>query len=100
MSYDIYKIDEKRYLSYTDRLALWNRFDDELEPIEHCPSEGLVDFRGKIPEGGICKWALLHAEGESLTPGVNREGLVFKSWKYPSVSFKAISNSFLEKEKD
>jgi hypothetical protein len=34
-----------------------------------------------------------------INPGVNREGLVFKSIDNPDISFKVISNSYLMGEK-
>jgi RNA ligase (TIGR02306 family) len=96
--YDIYDIDEKRYLTSTERLSIW--------PFDHVPVYSTMKlFQGTFNEDKstsskkyLLEYLLDLAVGSSLNSSV-REGLVFKSTFNPSFSFKVISNEFLLKEK-
>lgn len=95
--FDIYDIDESRYISPRERLAVYNEF---LQPagVNHVPIISHYDktFQRTLED------ILEYASGPSLN-AATREGLVFKSLTpletpYGQiVSFKAISNQFLEK---
>lgn len=87
--YDVFDINTQSYLNALDRYALV----DKLK-LKHVP---ILGYNKQAPED--LQAALKYAEGTSLNPAVNREGVVFKSTRNPSLSFKAISNSWLLKEK-
>ena len=87
--FDIFDIDAQTYLSAEERY----KFVDELG-LKHIP---VVFVSSKAP--ATLEEVLKLAEGPSLNPKANREGLVFKSTRNPELSFKAISNSWLLKEK-
>ena len=87
--FDVFDIDTQSYLNALDRYALV----DKLK-LKHVP---ILGYNEQAPED--LQAALKYAEGTSLNPAVNREGVVFKSTRNPSLSFKAISNSWLLKEK-
>lgn len=87
--YDIYDIDAKKYLLPEERISLCNELS-----IPHVPvfdSEFVLDK--SVAE------LLTIADGDGMNKGVKREGLVFKH-KTSDFSFKAISNSYLLKNKD
>ena len=87
--FDVFDIDAQTYLSAVDRYE----FVDALN-LKHVP---VVRVSSEAPES--LDEVLKMAEGPSLNPKANREGLVFKSTRNPQLSFKAISNSWLLKEK-
>lgn len=65
--------------------------------LEHVP---VIDINFSI-QGHTVESLLKYAEGKSqLNPSTEREGLVFKCIEDPSISFKAISNLFLLKNKE
>ena len=87
--FDIYDIDESRYLTHQERVAFCAENN-----ISHVPVLGTT----KLDIYANVSSILEDAEGESdLCLGVEREGLVFKSLLHSDVSFKAISNKFLLK---
>lgn len=87
--YDIYDIDAKKYLLPCERITLCRELN-----IPHVPVlDGEFILNRSIPE------LLAFAEGEGMSKGVKREGLVFKH-KKSDFSFKAISNTYLLKNKD
>lgn len=99
--FDVFNIDEQRYLNPDEREAfieqLMMKSDIGCKPIRHVP----ILFRDvTLHQLGIdtVDQLLAFAEGPSISHPV-REGLVFKR-KDGGFSFKAISNSFLTKEKD
>ena len=98
--FDIYDIDGGRYLSPEDRhrviTELWNR-GLSRDVVQHVP---VMSMGVTLAELGINNVSelLAFAEGPSFVHPV-REGLVFKR-DDGGFSFKAISNSFLLKEKD
>ncbi len=86
--YDIYDINEQRYLSPVERLAFVERNGLKSVPV--------ID-RSRATPASI-QDILQDAEGRSvLNADAEREGLVYKS--NGVVSFKAISNRFLIKQK-
>lgn len=87
--YDVYDIEQKRYLLPKERRELCAALD-----IPHVP---VVNGNYKLDKD--VKQLLEMAEGEGMNKGVKREGLVFKHTT-SDFSFKAISNSYLLKNKD
>ncbi len=103
-----YKLDEHRFYVFRVYLIAEGRFMTSKERMDfvkelrlhHVPILGydtLSQPTNEITIEGI----LTMAEGSSaIAPGIPREGLVFKEIDDPDIHFKAISNSFLLKEKD
>lgn len=88
--YDVYDIADTRYLSVQDRRVLITNMGVDQVPF--------VDICMLIDESVNDILAL--AEGKSkLCDTTEREGLVYKCMEDPMVSFKAISNKFLLREK-
>ena len=87
--FDVFDIDAQSYLTAEKRYNFL--LDTELQ---HVP---IIYPHTAIPQ--TLEKVLAMAEGPSLNPKANREGLVFKSTRNPQLSFKAISNSWLLKEK-
>ena len=90
--YDVFLIDEQRYLTPHER-------------IEFCADNGLetvpIDIWGWANYSGMDRDALIAmADGVSYLHETKREGLVFKLQSNERVSFKVISNSYLLSEKD
>jgi RNA ligase (TIGR02306 family) len=87
--FNAFNIDEYRKLSFTEFSNLMNKLNLETVPV--------LNENFNLPE--IIDELLLFAEGKSLlNPNTEREGLVIRSQDI-SISFKAISNKFLLKEK-
>ena len=86
--YDIWDIENQRYLDSKTRLEMTRVLGLKHVPVYETCSYGFDDSKGFLD----------HAEyafdGKSLNHP-HREGLVFKSLNDPNVSFKAISNKFL-----
>jgi RNA ligase (TIGR02306 family) len=88
--FDIYDIDKQEYYNSVERLHLC----DSLE-LKHVPVIRVCFLTGDSIES-----LLEYAEGKSeLNSITEREGLVFKCIQNANLSFKAISNKFLLKEK-
>lgn len=85
--YDVYLIDEKRYMLPNQRVEFCKR-----HKLNHVPVAGIV----KLHEN--CKDCIADADGPSGLNGKYREGYVYKSMAR-DFSFKVISNSYLLKEK-
>ena len=94
--FDIYDIDAGRYMSPSERAQVLVNLTIMGAYVPHVPtleSECSVSSRfANIDE------ILQYAEGPSMVPTVKREGVVFKSTT-TNFSFKAISNSYLLKQK-
>lgn len=93
--YDIYDIDQQKYLDPVERMLIYVDLVDNFGmDIEHVPIVNLMILEqfDSIDE------VLSFAEGESINNPV-REGIVFKS-EDGQISFKAISNTFLLKGGD
>jgi len=94
--FDIYDIDKQCYLTHNNRLDVLSKLDLQdsgIKFIEKC-------FY-KLSEFNNIEDILKFADGKSLNNDI-REGVVFKSKGYIDgqiVSFKVISNRFLENEK-
>lgn len=90
--YDVFLIDEQRYLTPHER-------------IEFCADNGLetvpIDTWGWVNYFGMDRDALIaRADGVSYLHETKREGLVFKMQSKERLSFKVISNAYLLNEKD
>jgi RNA ligase (TIGR02306 family) len=95
--FDIYSMSEKRYMTPLERYAVLDQLKMLGADIEHVPIiEPCLDLTVKF---STVDDLLNFAEGQSLNPTNNREGLVFKSFK-SDFTFKAIANSYLLKHKD
>jgi RNA ligase (TIGR02306 family) len=87
--FDVYDIDQGRYLNRAERMALLDG-----SGIPHCPV-----LETRTLAGATVASLLAGAEGGSvLKAGTEREGLVLKCLS-ADLSFKAISNKFLLGEK-
>jgi RNA ligase (TIGR02306 family) len=88
--FDVYDIDNAEYLDSRTREEVVAILD-----LKHVPVFGMLN---KIPEDFTIHTLLELAEGKSsLNPNTEREGLVYKCYQDPSISFKCISNLFLIK---
>jgi RNA ligase (TIGR02306 family) len=93
--FDIYDIDKRKYFSPEERTTFLSNVAPELKTVP------ILERNFEIP--GSIKELLEYAQGpSSVYANQEREGLVFKeeSEALDRFSFKAISNSFLLKEKD
>jgi RNA ligase (TIGR02306 family) len=92
--FDVFDIDTQAYMVPSQRMALLAHLVDLGSSVEHVPVFNPVvkvsDLFSTIED------LLAYAEGPSLNPAVQREGLVFKSHA-SEFSFKAISNKWLLK---
>jgi RNA ligase (TIGR02306 family) len=86
--FDVWLIDESRYMVPDERYALCESLGLKHVPIEH--------VRATAPS--CVEHALALADGPSLNPQTRREGLVWKS-RCGKKSWKAISNRHLLEEK-
>ena len=89
--YDVFDIDEQRYLSPSERIDVLKQLDLPDVPIiheSHCGFKSLQEY-------------LEFADGYSVLPYKKtlREGLVFKAHTKERISFKTISNKYLERQK-
>ncbi len=94
--FDVYSIDEQRYLNASERLGVLAHLEDMGVVLNHVPwvpgEYCLYDFNG------IEDFLTLADNTRSLNHDV-AEGIVFKRLS-DNKSFKVISNKFLLKEKD
>lgn len=92
--FDIWDIDEQRYLTPNERIKLINKagFEEDLHIF-------ILDIK-KLSDFNTLDELLVYADGKGIN-SKTREGVVFKSMDLidgESVSFKVISNKFLLKE--
>lgn len=88
--FNVFNIDEQRYLAPWERVALCKDLG-----IKHVPIISALRYCASSIES-----ILEDAEGKSaLNAATEREGLVYKSEDNGDISFKAISNKFLLKDK-
>lgn len=88
--YDVYDIDLGTYFTPLERQTFCFEFD-----INHVPVRGTFNYTLDVQS------LLELAEGKSvLNDKTEREGLVFKCELDPHISFKAISNKFLLKDRN
>lgn len=84
--YDVYLIDEQRYMLPAERREFCAKYN-----VQHVP----INSIGPLP--ATVKECLAKADGPSGIKGKYREGFVYKS-ESRDYSFKAISNTYLLKE--
>lgn len=117
--YDIYDIDKREYVTQADRFAILRELKLLAPTLRHVPiyvlggkpgsKASFVEFDNIAYEDFVCHTLehlgltsidelLKFAEGPSLVHPI-REGVVFKA-DDGTFSFKAISNTYLAKEKD
>jgi RNA ligase (TIGR02306 family) len=85
--YDVYLIDEQRYMLPAERLEFCTD-----QGVKHVP----INFTGKLQAPDVAG-AITRADGPSGLKGKYREGFVYKSTTR-DFSFKVISNAYLLKE--
>lgn len=96
--FDIYSITEGRYLKPYERYSILDKMNNIYgADVEHVPFIDTVCI--VTNQFNTIDELLEYAEGPSLNPQTKREGLVFKSMSN-DFTFKAISNSYLLKNKD
>lgn len=88
--FDVFDIARQQYYNSGERRDLIS----SMTGIEHVP---IIEAEAFLPSA--IDEVLLIAEGKSRLASVQREGIVFKSIRNPEVSFKAISNKYLLKQK-
>lgn len=88
--YNIFDIDKYSYVLPQERFEIIEKLKAQGFNIKHVPVLPSIILEHTGDE------LLMMAEGTSLNPDTQREGLVFKS-KNSDFSFKAISNWYLEK---
>jgi tRNA-binding EMAP/Myf-like protein len=95
--FDIFDIDESRYLTHQERMAFMNELNKRWnnEVCSHAQIINFIDFRDFKSVADF----ISYADKPSYRHPVG-EGVVFKSVEDGSVSFKAINNHFLLTEKD
>ena len=89
--YDVFNIKTQEYLTPIERDIFINTY---MKSIKHVPVIGVSQPLTKTLDE-----LLKSVEGPSMYPNTISEGRVYKSMKYPNVSFKVISNEYLLKEK-
>lgn len=95
--FDIYSITESRYLRRGERQTILDNLRFLGSDIEHVP---ILDVCFDVTRTFYTVDDVVNfAEGPSLNPQIQREGVVFKSLT-SDFTFKAISNSYLLKHKD
>jgi RNA ligase (TIGR02306 family) len=93
--FDVFDIDRQKYLTPDERVLFARAYN--IPHVTVLSVGKLIDIMGD-KEGDIVKDCLAFAEGKGDNNGVMREGVVFKSLTR-DFSFKAISNSYLLKQK-
>lgn len=94
MVYNVYDAKERCYLPAYNRDTLMPYINNEF-----CGHVPVLETSFKFGGDSICKTLLEYAEGKSTLYNTEREGVVFKCIENPNLSFKAISNKYLLKEK-
>jgi RNA ligase (TIGR02306 family) len=95
--FDVYNITDGCYLEPGERYALLDQLKMLGADLEHAP---VLDPRFDVTGTFYTVDDIVNfAEGPSLNPQIQREGVVFKSLT-SDFTFKAISNSYLLKHKD
>lgn len=88
--FDVFDIARQQYYNSGERRDLIS----SMTGIEHVP---IIEAEAFLPSA--IDDVLSIADGESRLASVQREGIVFKSIKFAEISFKAISNKYLLKQK-
>jgi len=92
--FNIFNIDTQEYLSLDDMVHFLHNVNTDGKPLELVP---IIHYDYKLPNN--ISEILSKAEGKSmLNKDTEREGIVIRN-RDKSISFKAISNKFLLKQK-
>jgi len=92
--FNVFNIDTQEYLSLNGMVKFLEKINVDDKPLELVP---ILNYDYKLPD--TIETILAQAEGKSaLNPQTEREGIVIRNHD-KSVSFKAISNTFLLNEK-
>lgn len=92
--FNVFNIDKQEYLGLDDMVHFLHKINIDNKPLELVP---VINYDYKLPT--TIEEILIYADGKSRLNGeTDREGIVIRN-KDKSVSFKAISNTFLLKEK-
>jgi len=107
--FDVYDIDNQKHLSHAERMEILDILDEDGKLFGICQilnsqqyASDIFERAFKLSEFETLDDILQFADGESESAKI-REGVVFKSMNYVDgeiISFKVISNEFLEQEKD
>jgi len=97
--YNIWNIDEQRYLSPFERQYLLSYLMERGHTINHVPVIDILSLDQFCTSTSLIDGLLKYADRPSLNPEVPAEGIVFKSMT-TSFQFKIINNQFLLGEKD
>lgn len=95
--FDIYNIEDQRYLTPDETLKVTETLGLKHVPILHSSITLRQLVEGETDKTKIVEKLLELAEGPGMNQGVKREGLVFKHLN-SDFSFKCISNSYLLKK--
>jgi RNA ligase (TIGR02306 family) len=88
--FNVFNIDKNEYLNLKEMEEFLSKINSDQRPLELVP---VLDREYKLPE--TIEEILTYAESSSaLNPDTKREGVVIRN-SDKSISFKAISNSFL-----
>jgi len=94
MIFNVFNIDEQEYLGLDEMRDFLDKINVDEKPLELVP---VISEDYQLPE--TIDEILNQAEGKSvLNNQTEREGIVIRN-RNKTVSFKAISNNFLLKEK-
>jgi RNA ligase (TIGR02306 family) len=92
--FNVFNIDKQEYLGLDDMVHFLNKINVDDKPLELVP---VINYDYKLPP--TIDEIIRYADDKSRLNGeTDREGIVIRN-KDKSVSFKAISNTFLLKEK-
>ena len=92
--FNIFNIDTQEYLSLDDMVHFLHKINVDDKPLELVP---VINYDYKLPP--TIEEIIMYADGKSrLNENTDREGIVIRN-RDKSISFKAISNTFLLKEK-
>lgn len=99
--FNVWLIDEGRYALSEERYELFRQLRKLCKNASDLVHVSVLNEAVSLGDLGLEDVAdiLKFAEGPSWNTKVKREGLVFKSIKDPSFSFKAISEAWLAKQK-
>ena len=92
--FNVFNIDTQEYLSLDDMVHFLHKINVDDKPLELVP---VINYDYKLPP--TIEGIISYADGKSrLNESTDREGIVIRN-RDKSISFKAISNTFLLKEK-
>ena len=92
--FNVFNIDTQDYLSLDDMVHFLHKINTDNKPLELVP---VINYDYKLPP--TIEEIIMYADGKSrLNENTDREGVVIRN-RDKSISFKAISNDFLLKQK-